>query len=67
MAQDGVAEDPGSGEQECVRCGEPFFCGAGTGNCWCMELPPALAPVAGANCYCPACLKTIISLLESAR
>lgn len=67
MTEQDAANNPGSGDQECARCGEPFSCGAGTGSCWCKDLPPALAPVAGANCYCPGCLKAIIALLESAR
>jgi len=62
-----VADASRSGEQECARCGARFFCGAATGTCWCQDLPPALAPVAGENCYCPACLKTLIALRESAR
>jgi hypothetical protein len=48
----------------CSACGQQFNCGAmsGAARCWCMERPSGLfAPVAGAGCYCPACLEKRIS------
>lgn len=43
----------------CADCGALFVCGAAAGfsTCWCMEKPTGLLePVAGAGCYCAACL-----------
>ncbi|HXJ52400.1 MAG TPA: cysteine-rich CWC family protein [Burkholderiales bacterium] len=40
----------------CARCGTSFRCGADEEGCWCEDLP-ALQPVAGRDCLCPACLQ----------
>ncbi|WP_090188754.1 MULTISPECIES: cysteine-rich CWC family protein [unclassified Duganella] len=49
----------------CSRCGTQFSCAmkdadpaAPAEPCWCTFLPPALPvpSVAGASCWCPACL-----------
>ena len=43
----------------CADCGAPFVCGAAAGlsTCWCMDKPAGLLePIAGAGCYCAACL-----------
>jgi hypothetical protein len=46
----------------CVRCGEAFSCGNDEGKsvCWCAALP-AVMPVTGKGCLCPACLKAEIA------
>ncbi|HUQ76140.1 MAG TPA: cysteine-rich CWC family protein [Burkholderiales bacterium] len=40
----------------CARCGAAFACGAEEPGCWCEGLPP-LAPLAGRDCLCRACLE----------
>jgi hypothetical protein len=47
----------------CPRCGAAFVCGiaAGESRCWCADLPAILPPNPAASCYCPACLKFLIS------
>ncbi|MEO8410412.1 MAG: cysteine-rich CWC family protein [Propionivibrio sp.] len=53
----------------CAGCGAPFLCGAqaGLATCWCMEKPTGLLePVAGAGCYCPACLDARINAAQPA-
>ena len=53
----------------CAGCGASFLCGAeaGLATCWCMEKPTGLCePVAGAGCYCPACLDQRIKAAGSA-
>jgi uncharacterized protein len=48
----------------CSACGAAFACGPGTGkdgvSCWCQALPP-LAPKAGDDCLCPACLVAAVA------
>src|SRR4051812_39734536 len=41
----------------CSRCGAGFACGASDCStpCWCASYP-AVDPVEGASCLCPACL-----------
>ncbi|HEX4927197.1 MAG TPA: cysteine-rich CWC family protein [Burkholderiales bacterium] len=48
-------QDPRS-ETQCPLCGRSFECGAASGDCWCADLP-ALKPVPGRGCLCPACLE----------
>lgn len=49
----------------CSACGNVFACGPGTGAgpaaCWCQDLPhlPRIDPAK--DCYCPDCLKALIS------
>ncbi|MBZ0142424.1 MAG: cysteine-rich CWC family protein [Rhodocyclaceae bacterium] len=48
----------------CPGCGRAFVCGleAGWERCWCADLPPlALPPSAGKGCYCPECLKRLLT------
>jgi hypothetical protein len=46
----------------CGRCGAKFTCGpeAGQAACWCAELPHIMELSAEGDCYCPACLRTMI-------
>jgi predicted Fe-S protein YdhL (DUF1289 family) len=46
--------------EQCSRCGESFVCGATDCStpCWCASYP-AVDPVAGASCLCPACLAAV--------
>jgi hypothetical protein len=60
-------EDAGMDQQRdaaCPRCGRVFGCGAGAGECWCQELPPAMA-LADGDCLCPACLAEAIERASS--
>jgi len=43
----------------CPRCGAEFVCGAGTGSCWCNELPPLpiTKDISGETCFCRSCLQ----------
>jgi uncharacterized protein len=51
-------------EKACSACGAAFACGPGTAEdgsgCWCQSLPP-LAPLAGRDCLCPACLAAAVA------
>ena len=47
--------------KNCSQCNEPFGCGAGTGNCWCISFPPIMAPTAEEDCFCPSCLGEAIN------
>lgn len=43
----------------CESCGDGFSCGAGSGSCWCFELPVADAiPEKYGECLCEKCLKS---------
>jgi hypothetical protein len=58
----------------CARCGASFGCGMADGGdapCWCTRLPalPREAyrvgdDAGGGNCFCPACLQTLIAASE---
>lgn len=63
---------PRKGQRICPRCGSPFVCGvaAGTGECWCFELPHVLTVPetdGAAACLCPNCLNQRIREIQSAR
>jgi len=45
----------------CWRCGAGFGCGAGTGACWCNDLPPIGLIDEASDCLCPACLDREVS------
>jgi hypothetical protein len=50
--------------ENCLRCGRTFACGAGTGSCWCNELPdlpPELFNADDPRCYCPECLRIVLN------
>jgi hypothetical protein len=50
-------------EKICIGCGDTLTCGAGTGSCWCNDLPKVMTvPNDKAGCYCPKCLKQQIEL-----
>jgi len=57
------------GQRICPRCGTSFVCGvaAGTGECWCFELPHVLTVPetdGAAACLCPNCLNQRIHEIE---
>jgi hypothetical protein len=65
MTTTGRLPDSGS-TNTCPRCGAAFTCGmeAGLPECWCASLPAGFAvPAAdaGAGCYCPTCLRELLS------
>ena len=47
--------------KNCSQCNQEFGCGAGTGNCWCMILPPVMSPTSEQDCFCPSCLGEAIN------
>jgi hypothetical protein len=51
---------------DCIRCGASFDCGAGSGNCWCMELPALPMPPDATGCFCRACLEVEIAQVVKA-
>ena len=54
---------PAPAANVCPRCGAAFVCGMANGGtqCWCASLPPLGPLVAGADCYCPACLAHLLA------
>lgn len=64
MIQDAGVVDSGGTPKTCWRCGARFECGSRDGavQCWCEDLPPIQPTTAGADCLCPACLTTEVSL-----
>lgn len=61
MAADFNEKSKVSKNSLCESCGEDFFCGAETGNCWCFEVkiaPETLTEVGQKydKCLCPTCL-----------
>jgi hypothetical protein len=55
-------DSPAHDAARCAGCGQSFLCGMLTGaeRCWCADLP-ALDPVPGSRCLCPACLRAALA------
>ena len=45
----------------CPKCSTEFQCGTCNGGCWCSEYPAVMPFCDIKGCYCPECLKEIIS------
>jgi hypothetical protein len=62
MTSNKLQENDNQKQQICPRCGKTFWCGAGTGNCWCAKYSLSENALQKLNesfngCLCEACLK----------